>query len=81
MLSMARRIAVMGFCYNQLVGHLHDYPIECVERLLQCEKPLETVRGHWMAEQNVDLEAEFDRVFRAWGYKGPESGMNVPGMS
>lgn len=77
----ADEIAAMGFCCNQLVGHLHDYPIECVERLLQYEKPLETVCSHWMAKQDVDLDAAFDRVFREWRYEEPESGMDVPGMS
>ena len=77
----ADEIAAMGFCCNQLVGHLHDYSMKSVELLLQYEKPLETVCCHWMAEQGVDLEAEFDHVFREWGYEEPESGMDVPGMS
>ena len=55
--------------------------MKSVELLLQYEKPLETVCCHWMAEQGVDLEAEFDHVFREWGYEEPESGMDVPGMS
>lgn len=77
----ADEIAAMSFCYNQLVGHLHNYPITSVEWLLQYEKLLEAVRGHWMVEQDVDLEAEFDRVIHEWGYEEPESGMDVPGMS
>ena len=77
----AGEIASMGFCYNQLAGHLHDYPVTSVERLLQYEKPLEAVRSHWMVEQDVDLEAEFDRVIHEWGHEEPESGMDTPGMS
>ncbi len=77
----ADEIAAMGFCYNQLVGHLHDYPAASVERLLQCEKPLEAVHSHWMAEQDMDLEAAFDRILHEWGCEEPESGMDIPGMS
>ena len=77
----ADEIASMGFCYNQLVGHLHDYPIASVEWLLQYEKPLEAVRSHWMVEQDMELETEFDRILREWGDAEPESGMDAPSMS
>ena len=77
----ADEIAAMGFCYNQLVGHLHDYRPESVEWLLQYEKPLEAVCSHWTVEQDTDLESEFDRVLRGWGYEEPESGMALPDMS
>ena len=80
-ISKADEIAARRFCYNQLMGHLSDYPSEKVEWLLQYEKPLETVYSRWMVEQDIDLEAEFDRVLQEWGYEEPESGMDVPGMS
>ena len=80
-LGKADEIAAMRFCYNQLIGHLHDYPAASVEWLLQYEKPLEAVHSHWMAEQDVDMEAEFDRIIHEWGYEELESGMDAPSMS
>ncbi len=77
----ADEIAEMRFCCNQLMEHLHEYPAESVERLLEFEKPLEAARSHWMVEQDADLEAEFDRVLHEWGIEEPESGMDTPGMS
>ena len=74
-------IAAMRFCYDQLAGHLDDYSAKSVEWLLQFEKPLEAIRGHWMVEQDIDLDAEFDRILREWGYEEPESGMDALGMS
>lgn len=76
----ADEIAAMSFCYNQLVGHLHDYPTELVEWLLQREKPLEAVRSRWAVEQDVDLETEFDRVLHEWGYEEPELDIDAPSM-
>ena len=80
-LGKADEIAAMGFCYNQLVGYLGDYPVKNVEWLLQFEKPLEAVHSHWMTERDMDFESEFDRVFREWGYEEPESSMGMLGMS
>ena len=80
-LGKADEIAAMRFCYNQLIGHLHDYSAESVEWLLQYEKPLEAVHSHWMVEQDVNLEAEFDRVIHEWGYEEQESGMATPDMA
>lgn len=78
----ADEIAGMGFCYNQLVGHLHDYLTKNVEWLLQFEKPLEALYNHWLVEQDIDFEYEFDSVFREWGYEEePEPGMDEPNMS
>ena len=69
------------FCYNQMVGRILNCPVESIEWLLQYEKPLETVRSHWMAEQDMEFETEFDRILREWGDEEPESSMDVPGMS
>ena len=80
-IGKADEIAAMRFCYNQLMGHLSDYPSGTVELLLQYEKPLETVCNHWTVEQNVDLEAEFDRVLQEWGCEEPGFSMDAPGMS
>ncbi|MCI8813630.1 MAG: hypothetical protein HFG12_10460 [Oscillibacter sp.] len=79
--NRAEEIAAMNFCCNQLMGNLHDYPIECVERLLQYEKPLEALRNHWMVKRNAELETEFDRILHECGYGEQESGMKVPGIS
>jgi len=34
-----------------------------------------------MVEQGMDLDAEFDRMLREWGYEEPEAGMDALGMS
>ena len=77
----AEEIAAMRFCYNQLMEHFHEYSAENMEWLRGYQKPLEAVCSHWMIEQNVDLESEFDDVFRGWGYEESRLDMSAPGMS
>ena len=62
--ARAEEIAAMNFCYNQLMENFQDYQAKDLEPLLEQEKPLEFLSCRWMAEQDIDLSGEFDRVFR-----------------
>ncbi len=77
----AEDIAAMEFCHKQLTEHLGDYQVVDLEWLMGYMKPLEAMCSHWLIEQDVDLETEFDRIFRDWGYEEPESSMDAPGMT
>ncbi len=77
----ADEIAAMKFCYNQLVGHLHDYSSEGLKRLLELEKPLEALCNHWRVEQDVDLESDFDRIFSEWTDVEPDYGFDAPNIN
>ena len=76
----AGEIAAMRFCYNQIQNHIHEYRSEEVEWLLDYEKPLEALYAHWVVEQSVDFDTEFEQFFRDGEYEEQESGMDVPGM-
>ena len=62
--NRSEEIAAMGFCHNQLMEYLHDSRAVDLEPLLEQEKPLEFLAHHWMTEQRLDRDDEFDRVFR-----------------
>ena len=51
-----------------------------MEWLLVYEKPLEALYAHWVVEQPVDFDTEFEQFFRDGEYEEQESGMDVPGM-
>jgi len=76
----AGEIAAMQFCYGQIQNHIHEYRSEEVEWLLVYEKPLEALYAHWVVEQPVDFDTEFEQFFRDGEYEEQESGMNTPNM-
>ena len=45
----ADEIATMKFCYDQLVGHFDEYPVEDLEYLLRFEQPLFVLRDQWLS--------------------------------
>ncbi len=47
----AEEIAATRFCYNQLVGHLDDWPAGDLAYLLRFRTPLAVLRDQWMTEQ------------------------------
>lgn len=51
--ARAYEIAAMTFCYNQIVGHITDWPVDDLEYLLRFQNPLEVVRDQWTAGFNA----------------------------